>query len=294
MISASPRRLNVFKSVVECGGFNLAAIRLGIAQPSVGAHVKALEAQLGQPLFLRHRGARPRLTKAGEAVYAYAVEVLHRSEVAAQTLAELRSAAAQEIVIAVHRDIAPHFLPPRLTAFSTKYPKARVVTRIGTIDEVIELVRSRAVTLGLFLGLGPVPGMRSEILGREPLVLVAAPHHPLAGGRAVPVTKLASYPFVTALHGSRYFKLADAALRKIGLVDYAIAMEVEEAPATKEMLRHGTALACLPRCTVANELAAGTLVELTPVAALQQLELRCAYSSTLSDSGRNFLGCLRP
>ena len=43
MISASARRLNVFKSVVDCGGFNLAAMQLGIAQPSVGAHIKALE-----------------------------------------------------------------------------------------------------------------------------------------------------------------------------------------------------------------------------------------------------------
>jgi len=51
MISASPRRLTVFKSVVDLGGFNLAAVRLGIAQPSVGAHIKALEAQIGQPLF---------------------------------------------------------------------------------------------------------------------------------------------------------------------------------------------------------------------------------------------------
>jgi len=37
LISASARRLSVFKTVVDLGGFNLAADRLGIAQPSVGA-----------------------------------------------------------------------------------------------------------------------------------------------------------------------------------------------------------------------------------------------------------------
>ena len=50
MISASARRLSVFKAVVEEGGFNRAAMRLDISQPSVGAHVKALEHLLaGKP-----------------------------------------------------------------------------------------------------------------------------------------------------------------------------------------------------------------------------------------------------
>jgi DNA-binding transcriptional LysR family regulator len=291
MISASARRLNVFKSVVDCGGFNLAAIRLGIAQPSVGAHVKALELQLGQPLFLRNRGSRPRLTKAGEAVYAYAVDVLHRSEAATRTLSELR-ATAHEITIAVHRDIAAHFLPSRLAAFATQYPKVRVITRIGTIDEVLLLVRSGAVTVGLFLTMHAVRGMRSQILGREPLVLVVASHHPLATEKSLSAKRLARFPFVTGLRDSRFFELTDSALKKIGIASYDIAMEVEESTATKGMLHHGVAIACLPRCTVAGELAAGTLVELSPATPLQQLELRCGYAGPLNESTRNFLRCL--
>lgn len=291
MISASARRLNVFKSVVDCGGFNLAAIRLGIAQPSVGAHIKALELQLGQPLFLRNRGSKPRLTKAGEAVYAYAVDVLHRSEAATRTLTELR-ATAHEITIAVHRDIAAHFLPARLAAFAKQYPKVRVITRIGTIDEVLLLVRSSAVTVGLFLAMHAVRGMRSQILGREPLVLVVASQHPLTTEKSLSAKSLTRFPFVTGLRGSRFFELIDSALKKIGIASYDIAMEVEESTATKEMLRHGVAIACLPRCTVAGELAAGTLVELSPATPLQQLELRCGYAGPLNESTRNFLRCL--
>src|SRR5262245_66455264 len=131
MISASPRRLTVFKSVVDLGGFNLAAAQLGIAQPSVGAHIKALEAQIGQPLFYRHRGSKPQLTKAGEAVYAFAVDVLRKSEETTNALAGLRKSEAEEIAIAVHRDIATQFLPERLATFARKHPKVRVVTRIG-------------------------------------------------------------------------------------------------------------------------------------------------------------------
>jgi DNA-binding transcriptional LysR family regulator len=293
MISASARRLSVFKSVVDCGGFNLAATQLGIAQPSVGAHIKALESQVGQPLFVRNRGARPQLTKAGEAVYAFAVDVLHRSEATSRTLTEIRSATAREITIAVHRDIAAHFLPARLTVFATKFPTVRVTTRIGTIDEVIDLICSREVNLGLFLASGPLSGMRSEILAREPLALVVSPHHPLVGSKSLSAKTLARYPFVTGMRSSRYYQLVDAALRKIGIAAYDVAMELGESTAAKEMVRHGVSIACFPRCTIATELAARSLVELMPSPRLQDLDLRCGYAGTLTESARNFLNCLR-
>ncbi len=146
MISASPRRLSVFKHVVETGGFNAAATELGIAQPSVCAHVKALESQVGQPLFFRHRGSRPKLTKAGEALYGFALDMLRKSEEATDALADIRSSEARAITIAVHRDVAPFFLRAPLGAFTRKHPRTRIVTRIGTIEDVLELCATRPPT----------------------------------------------------------------------------------------------------------------------------------------------------
>jgi DNA-binding transcriptional LysR family regulator len=293
MISASPRRLSVFKSVVDLGGFNLAAARLGIAQPSVGAHIKALEQQIGQPLFHRHRGSKPKLTKAGEAVYAFAVDVLQKSQETTQALAIMRKADAQEIAIAVHRDIATQFLPERLAAFTRKHPGVRVVTRIGTIDEVIELVRTDAVHLGLFLASGPVSGIRSEVLAHEPLTLVVSPKHPLASDKTVSPSDVSRHPFVTGLRGSRYFELVQAALKSLGIERFEVAMEMQESAAVKEMVRHGAGIACLPRGTIAAELAAGALVELKLSVALPDLQIRCGYRAPLSAAGRQFMQAVR-
>jgi DNA-binding transcriptional LysR family regulator len=293
MISASPRRLSVFKSVVDLGGFNLAAARLGIAQPSVGAHIKALEQQIGQPLFHRHRGSKPKLTKAGEAVYAFAVDVLQKSQETTQALATMRKADAQEIAIAVHRDIATQFLPERLAAFTRKYPGVRVVTRIGTIDEVIELVRADAVHLGLFLASGPVSGIRSEVLAHEPLTLVVSPKHSLAVRKTVSPADISRHPFVTGLRGSRYFELVQAALKSLGIERFEVAMEMQESAAVKEMVRHGAGIACLPRCTIAAELVAGALVELKLTVVLPDLQIRCGYRAPLSAAGRQFMQAVR-
>ena len=293
MISASPRRLGVFKSVVDHGGFNAAANHLGIAQPSVGAHVKALENQIGQPLFHRHRGRRPKLTKAGETLYAFAVDLLQKADETASTLADLRRAGSREIAIAVHRDVAAYALPVRLASFAHDNRNIRVVTRIGTIEDVVEMVQRHDVHLGLFLSSGPVAALTSEILAREPLVLVAARTHPLAGRPILTPSDLDGVRLVTGLRQSRYAKIVDAALRKVGVTHYHVVMELQESPAVKEMVRHGTGIACLPLCTVRDELDAGTLVALPLTVPLADLELRCAYQAPLSDTAKRLMDHLR-
>ena len=64
------------------------------------------------------------------------------------------------------------------------------------------------------------------------------------------------------MRGSRYFELVSAALKTMGIERFEVAMEMQELAAVKEMVRHGAGIACLPRCTVAAEIAAGTLVAL--------------------------------
>lgn len=292
MISASPRRLSVFKNVVELGGFNAAATQLGIAQPSVGAHIRALEEQIGQPLFHRRRGSRPRLTKAGEALYTFAVDSLRRSEETTHALDDLRKVEAHELVIAVHRDLLSERYSAWLAAFATKHPKAKIVTRIGAIEDVITMIREREVALGLFLSAGPVDEIRSEVAAHEPLLLVAAPRHPLASRASVAPDEIARYPFVSGLRGSRYVDLADAALRGIGIGAYDVAMELQESVAVKEMVRHGAGIACLPACTVRGEIEAGSLVALKLGSDLPALEIRYGHLAALSGVARQFVSAI--
>ena len=278
MIDATPRRLSVFRHVVELGGFNAAASRLGIAQPSVGAHVKALERQAGQALLRRHRGARPQLTEAGRAVYDLAVEVIRLNDETAQVLAGLKASQTREIVVAVHRDLSLAFLPQRLGALTSRYPKSRVVTRIGTIDDVLALVEGGAVQAGVLLASGAPAGLGSVVVGHEPLDIVAAADHPLAARSGLIASDLKAFGFVTGLSQSRYFRMVDKAVRAIGLADYDIALEIQEAAAAKQAVRHGRLLACQPRCTVQEEIAQGTLVALRLKERLPPLQIRCVFA----------------
>ena len=47
------RQLRSFATVVDCGSFTRAAEQLSISQPSVSAHIRQLEEELRERLFLR-------------------------------------------------------------------------------------------------------------------------------------------------------------------------------------------------------------------------------------------------
>ena len=292
MIDASARRLLVFREVVDLGGFNAAAARLGIAQPSVGAHVKALEEQVGQSLLVRHRGARPQLTEAGRIVYQLACDVVRLSDAAGQRLANLR-ASPQAVTLAAHRDLAVSFLPQRLNRFAARHKRSRLVTRIGTIEDVLALVDSGAVQLGVLLSSGPVPGFRSDVVGHEPMHLVVGKTHPLARRERVAARDFRNAAFVTGLRNSRYFGIVAQALQSIGVSDYQVAMELQESLAVKEVVRQGQTVACLPRCAMAEELASGSLVILPLEAELAPLDVRCVYKAAPGAVERQVIAALR-
>jgi len=69
------RQLEVLVTIVDRGSFAAAADHFGIAQPSVSAHVRAIERHTGGPVFERTRGRRATLTALGRSVVAHAGSV---------------------------------------------------------------------------------------------------------------------------------------------------------------------------------------------------------------------------
>lgn len=69
------KRLVIFETVVECGGFTAAARRLKMSQPAVSQSVAQTEAEVGGELLVR--GSNPlRLTDKGRVFHAYAIRIL--------------------------------------------------------------------------------------------------------------------------------------------------------------------------------------------------------------------------
>ncbi len=111
--------------------------------------------------------------------------------------------------------------------------------------------------------------------------------------RAFHRTRLARHPFVTGLRGSRYFELADAALRGIGIANVrnrhgASGVRRSEGNGPPRR-RH----CLLPACTVRAEIGAGSLVALKLSTDLPGLEIRYGSSAPLTGVARQFVSVIR-
>jgi molybdate transport repressor ModE-like protein len=129
MISLSGRKLQVLVAIAETGSFAGAARRLGIAQPSVSAHVQAIEREAGVVLFERASGRQASLTEAGRSVLDHARESLALALRLEEELDARGSSAATTISFACQCAARRPALDPRRPPALRRFRRARSSTR---------------------------------------------------------------------------------------------------------------------------------------------------------------------
>jgi DNA-binding transcriptional LysR family regulator len=188
-------QLRYFLAVAEDGQFTRAAERLQVAQPSVSAQIRRLEALLGTPLF--HRGPGPiTLTDAGETLLPIARRVVADLASIEDEISGLDRLLRGHVAVGATPSLSATLLPSLLGRFHRLHPGVAIrVSEQGSPQLVDELL---AGTLDLALAIAPVQlrGVASLALAEEELVVVTTPDHPLARRRAVTVPELAEYPLV--------------------------------------------------------------------------------------------------
>jgi putative choline sulfate-utilization transcription factor len=130
---ASPNGLRVFEAAARHLSFTAAARELRSTQSAVSQQVRALEEQLGMPLFERiYRGVR--LTEAGQALFAGVQEGF---AIIDGTIDRLQHRYRHPHVnILTDFSFAAYWLMPRLPSFRKEHPHidVRIVTNQGVLD----------------------------------------------------------------------------------------------------------------------------------------------------------------
>jgi DNA-binding transcriptional LysR family regulator len=179
------------------GNFHRAAKSQNISQPALSRSIRALEEQLGVPLFDRQGGTiNPTL---------YGTALLQRAENIFGETAEL----AREIQLlkglgAGRLDIAMGIYAGEISASRAagelieRHPEIRCRLRLTDWTQVADLVTSRAVDLGIaeISTFEDREDLEIESVGRHRLVLFCRSGHPLAGRTSISKGDLADYPTV--------------------------------------------------------------------------------------------------
>src|SRR5690242_8481220 len=245
-----------FLEVARRGSVSRAAEALFITQPTLTARLKALERDLGTPLFLRTPHGM-RLTDAGRAWIPYAERALRALVDGRDALAQVMTASAGHLMIAAAPAVSTYLLPDLLERFVSTHPRVEVSVRTGHSEDVVELVLRDEVQIGLGRAIRH-PELELRPFHTEDLVLVCAPDHPFTQLSSVTMAQVAAEKLIMFDRTSSYYEITQSAFLSAGVTLRGL-MELDSIEAAKKMVERDLGVALLPGTAVAREIEGKTL-----------------------------------
>ncbi len=245
------------REVIEKGGVSAAAQALNVGQPAVTKRLRTLEKCYGLRLMERV-GGRLRLTEAGEKVYLLAVMTLDRQQSLHHELQEFshgQTTLRLEVTIA----IGEHFLPGVLLRFSERYPQYRVSSRLAYNRQIHTNLANGLVDLALLERAPDHPDLMVQKWQEDELWLVCGSRHPLAGEDMISIALLPDLSYVLRERESSPRLDLDEALRRIGVTELDVVLEVGATDTLVDVLMPGSHVSFLQRFAVEDDVKAGRL-----------------------------------
>lgn len=243
------QHLETLLALVESGNFGAAADRLGMAQSTVSQHLKRLEHALGVMLIVRgQRGCRP--TRPALRILARAKGLLRLEDdlVRAVTMGALRLGACSNIGV--------YLLPDLLRGFRAQGGPQPEVLIASNPDVVVRLERAE-VDVALMEWWDEREGFAARPWRSEPLVVIAAPGHPLSRLAAVSRAQLAQMALIGGEAGTGTGRLLRAYFD--GGPMPTVAMQLGSTEAVKRAVEAGLGVSLVLGCAVRQEVREGRL-----------------------------------
>lgn len=250
------RQIEGFLAVARLGNLSRAAEELFLTQPTLTARLKALEQDLGEPLFVR-TGRGMRLTDAGRAYLPFAERAMSSLREGRERLQALKEAASGRLTLSSSPGVSTYALPQLLESFVEAHPGVEVTVRTGHSEEVLDLVLREEVQVGLGRAMRH-PDIQSLPLYEDELVLVVEPSHPFVGQERVTLEDVGREQLIVFDRTSSYYDLTRALFRNAGISNPR-SMELDNIEAAKRMVERGLGVSLLPRSSVARMLESGRL-----------------------------------
>ncbi|WP_151703521.1 LysR family transcriptional regulator [Nitrincola alkalilacustris] len=209
------RLLEVYVSVVRHGSISEAARQLHLTQPTVSLQLKRLSEAVGEPL-LEHTRGQLHLTDAGQVLYRACQDMLGRFDDLQDNLLELKGGHSGRFSIAMV-NTAQYVMPRLLGPFSQDYPEVDVTVEIGNREQVLHRFHQQLDDIYIFSHPPSLEHAAAARFLRNPLIMIAAEEHPLAGADEISLPRLLEERFLLREPGSATRMLFDSWLQTRGL-----------------------------------------------------------------------------
>lgn len=200
MFHVTLRQLQVFSSVARHLSHSRAAEELHLSQPAVSMQIKQLEQNVGLPLF-EQVGKQIHLTEAGHEMLHYSLNISQQLEEMSAVFSEMKGLERGKLNISVV-STANYFMPQLLAKFIQLHPRIHVSLHVANRDAVIKQLADNSADLAI-MGQPPEGAdMLAQVFMQNPLVVIAAPTHPLAHEHKIKPARLGQEYFLLREQGS--------------------------------------------------------------------------------------------
>ncbi|WP_036494837.1 LysR family transcriptional regulator [Nocardia sp. BMG111209] len=245
------QQLSYFLAVARARHFTRAADTLHVAQPSLSKQIRALETELGAPLFSRARG-NITLTPAGEALLPLAERILADVDTARLEVQELIGLRRGRVRVGATPSLCSGLLADALRRFHDAHPGIElVVEEGGSRDLVRELTRGALDLALVILPLADGTPLATTPILREDLVVAARRDDPTLPNRRLSITDLRNRPLVMFRPGYDLREATIAACRHAGFQP-RLAVEGGEMDAVLRFVEAGLGVAVVPSMVLAG------------------------------------------
>ena len=189
------------KHVIELatsGSFSQAALKLHLTQPALSRSIKALEDELGQPLFDRV-GRKNELTSFGAHIVQRARVLVDEANELRQTSLQLKKGEIGQFRIGMGSGPGAMLMTPLLMLMATEHPQAHIDISRGSTTLLLQALRERtldALVLDI-RSLKPASDLKIEALQEMKGAFMCRRGHALAKKRDVPFAQLRDYPIAS-------------------------------------------------------------------------------------------------
>lgn len=173
--------LQVFRTVVECGGFTAAETELALSRSTISIHMSSLETRLGMTLCRRGRQGFS-LTREGQGVFNAILQLSDAHDEFRHSVAQINQALSGELVI-LTADQLDH---PRLQQMSQaiknihqQAPELEITIEMLPLQQIeLALLKSQA-HVALMPGYRQIDGLDYKPAFSTPIYLCCGNEHPL-------------------------------------------------------------------------------------------------------------------
>jgi DNA-binding transcriptional LysR family regulator len=245
------RQLRTFEAVARHASISRAAAEMRLTQPAVSMQVKQLEDQIGLPL-IEQIGKRLCLTEAGHELRAHAERINAQFVDLSAAMDQFRGLERGVLRLAVV-STAIYFLPKLIATYNRQYPGVRISLQVVNRDAVLTALADNQADLAITGQPPETADIDARYFMDNPLVVIAAPDHPLAGAREIALGRLEDETVLLREPGSGTRAMIERHFSAHKLV-YRPGCELSSNEALKQAVQAGLGIGIVPAQTIELEL----------------------------------------